>query len=129
MRRILAASLLLSPLFLPAAAVASKPATDASVPTSVRPVSTGVVPPSLIRTTNVIVSPDYAAALVGDSSVVLKLNLDEQGKPSGIQVVQSANPKLNASVVDAVRGFRWRPAQLDNQAVPTDLILKVDVTR
>lgn len=127
MRRILAASLLLSPLFLPAAAVASKPVNDASAPTSDRPISTGVIAPSLIHTTDVIVSADYAAALRGDSTVVLKLNLDEQGQPADIQVIKSANPSLDAGVVNAVRQFRWHPALLNNQAVPTDLTLNVEV--
>ena len=130
MRRILAASLLLSPLFLPAAAVASQPVKDdASATTQVRPISTGVTEPSLIHTTDIIVSPDLAIPFFDESKVVLKLNVDEQGKPADIQVIQSFNPTLNADVIDAVRQFRWRPAKLDNQAVSTDLTLNVLVKR
>ena len=127
MRRILAASLLLSPLFLPAAAVASQPVKDASAPTSTPAVSTGVIAPSLVYTTDVILSPDSVATLRGDSTVVLQLNLDEQGKPADIQVIKSANPYLNAGVVDAVSQFRWHPAILNNQPVPIGLTLNVDV--
>jgi TonB family protein len=129
MRRILAASLLLSPLFLPAAAVLSQPVKDASAPTQVRPASTGVTAPSLVHSSDVIVSPDFAATIRDDSTVVLQLNLNEQGKPEDIQVVKSVNPTLDADVVDAVRQFRWRPAKLDNQPVPTDLTLNVVVKR
>ena len=130
MRRILAASLLLSPLFLPAAAVASQPVKDdASATTQVRPISTGVTEPSLIHTTDIIVSPDLAIPFFDESKVVLKLNVDEQGKPADIQVIQSFNPTLNADVIDAVRQFRWRPAKLDNQAVSTALTLNVLVKR
>jgi protein TonB len=127
MRRILAATLLLSPLFLPAAAVASQPVKDASASTQDRPVSTGVTAPNLIHTTDIIVSPDLAATLKGDSKVVLKLNLDEEGKPADIQVINSSNPILDAGVLDAVRQFRWRPAKLDNQPVATDMVLNVFV--
>ena len=129
MRRILAASLLLSPLFLPAAAVASQPVKDASASTGVAPASSGVTAPSLVHATDIIVSPDFAATIQDDSKVVLELNLDEQGKPEDIQVVKSVNPKLDADVVDAVRQFRWRPATLDKQPVATDLTLNVVVRR
>lgn len=127
MRRILAATLLLSPLFLPAAAVASSPVKDASASTPTRPVSTGVVAPTLVRSTDVIVSPDLVQSIRGDSTVVLEVNLDQQGKTGDIQVVKSLNPILDKDVVEAVRQFRWLPAKLDNQAIPTDLMLNVVV--
>ena len=97
MRRILAASLLLSPLFLPAAAVRSQPVKDASAPTQVT--STGVTAPSLVHSSDIIVTPDFAATIRDESMVVLELNLDEQGKPEDIQVVKSVNPTLDADVV------------------------------
>lgn len=130
MRRIIAASLLLSPLFIPAAAVASQPVKDdASASTQVRPVSTGVTAPSLVHTTDIIVPEGLNSRLLDDSMVVLKLNVDEQGKPEDIQVVNTANPTLGADVVDAVRQFRWRPGMLDNQPIATDLTLNVLVKR
>jgi TonB family protein len=76
-----------------------------------------------------MVSTDLAATLQDDSKVVLKLNLDEQGKAGDIQVINSTNPTLDSEVVDAVRQFRWRPAKLDNQPVATDLVLSVVVKR
>jgi protein TonB len=130
MRRIIAASLLLSPLFLPAAAVASQPVKDdTSASTQVRPVSTGFTAPTLLHTTDIIVSQDLASKMLGDSKVVLQLNLDEQGKPADIQIINSVNPTLDADVVDAVRQFRWRPAKLDNQPISTGLTLNVLVKR
>lgn len=130
MRRILAASLLLSPLFLPAAAIASQPVKDdASASTQLRPTSTGVTAPNLVHTTDIIVSPDFAATLRDDLKVVLELNVDELGKPADIQVINSNNPTLDANVIDAVRQFRWRPATLDKQPIPIDLTLNVVVKR
>ena len=126
MRRIIAASLLLSPLFIPAAAVARQPVKDdASASTQARPVSTGVTAPTILHTTDIIVPEGLNSRLLDDSTVVLKLNVDEQGKPEDIQVVNQVNPTLGADVVDAVRKFRWRPAKLDNQPIAADLTLNV----
>jgi TonB family protein len=130
MKRIFVASILFSSLALPAAAVASQPAKDdGSAPTPVRPISTGVTAPQILRSTDIQVSPEVAAALRGDSTVVLQLNLDQQGKPADIQVVKSINPTLDADVVDAVRQFRWTPATLNKLPVSTDLTLNVVVQR
>jgi TonB family protein len=127
MRRILAASLLLSPMILPAAALASTPAADASASTLARPVSTGVTSPYLLHTTNVHLPTDFAYALPSSAEVVLSLTVDEQGKAENIQVVKSVNPILDERVVEAVQQFRWKPATLDKQPTPLDLTLNVEV--
>jgi hypothetical protein len=61
--------------------------------------------------------------------VVLKLNLDETGTPNNIQVIQPITQQVDARVVAAVKQFRWRPAVLDNQTIPVDLKLVVEVQR
>jgi TonB family protein len=127
MRRILAASVLLSPLLFTASAVASQPMDDSSASTQVRPVSTGVTSPKIVRSTNIVVSQEFAEALPQDAEVVLTLNVDEKGMPEGIQIVKSANAQLGERVADAVREFRWRPATLDHQPVPMDVTLEVMV--
>jgi len=128
MRQILAASLLLVPSLFPAAAVASKPMNDdASAPTITRPLSTGVISPRILHSANILVSPDQAATLPQDATVVLKLNIDEQGKPQGIQVVRSINRIVDARVIDAVNQFRWSPATLNKQVIPIDMTLNVIV--
>ena len=129
MRRILTAALLLSPFVLPAAAVASKPATDATASTLARPVSTGVTNAYLVHTTGIQLASDFAPAIPRDAEVVLKLTVDEQGKAQNVQVVKSANPSLNERVVEAVQQFRWRPATLDKQPVPLEMTLNVEVQR
>lgn len=127
MRRILAASLLLVPSLFPAAALASQTVNDASASAQVRPLSTGVTSPRIIRTVNVIATPELIQALPSDTEVVLKLNVDEQGMAQNVEVVKSVNKKLDDRVVAAVREFRWRPATLDKQAIPVDLTLNVNV--
>ncbi len=127
MRRTHIASALLCPLLFTAAAVASPPATDAAS-TSVLPVSTGVIPPKVIYATEIELPGDGTAErFPNDAEVVLHLNVDKAGKVQDVQVVKSLYPDLNPHVVDAVRQFRFRPAKLDNQPIPVDMKLTLDV--
>lgn len=128
MRRILAAALL-SSLSLPAFATAAKPVDDA-VSTSTRPVSTGVTAPQLVHTSKISISPDeLPAAYSNHAQLVLKLNLDKTGTPQEIQVVKPLTQPIDAKVVEAVRNFRWTPAVLNNQTVPIQVNLTVQVQR
>lgn len=125
MRRILIASILLSPLFVTATAVASKPASDAIASTQVRPVSTGVVPAKVVSQIDIQVPA--TTTIQDNAQVVLQLNIDQKGKAHDIEVIQSRNPELDAPVVAAVRGFRFRAATLDNQAIPISMSLIVRI--
>jgi TonB family protein len=125
MRRILVASILLSPLFVTATAVASKPASDAIASTQVRPISTGVVPAKIVSLIDIKVPA--TTTIQDNAQVVLQLNIDQNGKAHDIEVIQSRNPELDAPVVAAVRGFRFRAATLDNQAIPVSMSLTVRV--
>ena len=130
MRRIHAASALLFPLLCTAAAVASSPATDLPASTSVRRVTTGVTPAQIIYAPHIILPSDTTAvAMPSNPEILVHVNVDETGKVQDAKVVRSLYPTLNPSVVDAVRQFRFRPAQLDNQAVPADVNLKIQVKR
>ena len=128
MRRILITSLLLSPMLFTASAVASHPGSDASAPTQDLRVSTGVTAPSLLSSSNIDLSP-YTESLPNKSSVVLSIKVDEQGRPNDIQVVKPKNPILDERVVDAVSKFRFHPAMLDEQAVPVNMNLTVNVEK
>jgi TonB family protein len=125
MRRILAATVLISPLFLSAAALASQSASDAVA--STRPLSTGVTPAHLLYTPRIDLSPAAAETTPPNAEVILKLNVDENGQPQDVQVVKSPNHYLDEPVSAAIRQARFRPAKLDNQPVATDLTLTVVV--
>ena len=127
MRRILVASLLLSPLFT-AAAVASQPATDAA-PTQVVRVSTGVTDAQIAYPTNVDAPASLAGSTPMDGKIVLKVNVDALGNARGIQVVKSLNADLDARAIAAVRQFRFHPATLDNQPTAMDVNLTVTIGR
>ena len=125
MRRIIAATLLMSPLFLSAAALASQPLTDA--PASTRPLSTGVVAAQIISTPRIDLTPAAYETMPYEAEVVLKLNVDEKGLANNVQVLKSPTRYLDGPVADAVRQIRFRPATLDNQAVSSDMTLTVVV--
>ena len=130
MKRIFVATILLSSLALPAVAIASQPVKDdGAASTPAVSASAGFTAPQLLRSTDIQVSSDVAAAIHGASTVVLELNVDQKGKAAGIQVVKSINPTLDANVVNAVREFRWNPATLNSQPVATNLTLNVVVQR
>jgi protein TonB len=125
MRRIFAATVLLSSLSISAAALASQPVTDATASTTTRPLSTGVTPARVVYSTNVALTSDAAQTLPQNAEVVLKMNVDENGKAQGVQVIKSPSPSLDLPVATAVRQFRFQPAMLDNQPVATNLTLTV----
>jgi hypothetical protein len=57
------------------------------------------------------------------------LNVDSQGIPKDIHVVETVNTELGAKVAEAVHKFRFSPATLDHQPVPVDMRLTVLVQR
>ena len=130
MRRTQVASALLFPLLCTAAAVASSPATDAPASTSTLRVSTGVTPAEVIYTPPIALPQDETAqGFPNITEIVVHMNVDQTGKAQDVKVVRSLYPTLNEHVVDAVRQFRFRPAELDHQAVPVDMNLKIQLKR
>jgi len=125
MRRIIAAGILMSPLFLTATAIASTPASDADALTTSRPVSTGVVPAEIVYAPGIQLP--FTALVPNDAEVVLKLNVGEDGQARDIEVIKSESTTLNAPVIEAVRKFRFRPATLDKQAIEIPMNLTVTV--
>jgi TonB family protein len=63
------------------------------------------------------------------AEVVLALTVDAKGNAENIRVVKSADPDLDARVVTGVSQAHFRPAKLDNQAIPVDLNMIVQVNR
>jgi TonB family protein len=127
MRRTFIAALLLSPLFISTAALATPPVSDDSTSTPARPVSTGVKPAHVLYAPNIAVSP--FAFVPQNAEFVVHLNVDESGKPQDVQVLKSASPDLDTQVADAVRQFLFRPSTLDKQPVATDMTLTVFVQK
>jgi TonB family protein len=127
MRRILAASVLLVPVFVSAAALASQPVFDEAASTTSRPISTGVNPAHVIYSPNIDLSPAAVGTLPVDATVVLTLNVDAKGLPTDVEVIKSPTHYLDGPVAAAVRQYRFRPATLDNQPVSAPMTLTVVV--
>jgi TonB family protein len=127
MRRILVASVLLSPLFFTAAAVASQPVADDAAST---PVSTGVKPAQILSSVPVELPTmtTYIAAF-HQTEVVVSLKVDEAGKPTKVQITKSPNANLDGPVLSAVGKFRFEPATLDNKPVAVPMTLTLDLQR
>lgn len=129
MRHKLAPALALCSMFVPVAAVASQASTDAAITSNLR-VSTGVKAPAILDTAEITLPQGSSLdSLPADAQVGLELTVDQYGVPQNIRVVKSVNPSLDASVVEAVRHFRFRPGFMDNKPVPVDLNLTVNITR
>ena len=129
MRRILATSTLLSSLILPAAAFASTPVDDATAPTPIR-ISSGVTQPVLVNSAYLDVPEGYSIdAIPADAQVGLSLTVDEKGQPENIQVVKSYGKFWDARVISTVRQFKFKPATVDNQPIPVDMNLTVNIAR
>jgi TonB family protein len=127
MRHILATSLLLPSLLLPAAVKASTPVDDTSAPTPKVRVSTGVTAPEL--DTNHLSIPINADRdqIPGDAEVGLSLTVDENGNPQNVKVVRSLDPLWDARVVEAVSRAHFKPGTIDSQPTPVDLNLTVNI--
>ncbi len=78
------------------------------------PVPVAVVTPS--------VSPEYAGA-----TVELEFTVDVTGKPAGLSVKSDTDTTLAAAVMDAVKQWRFKPAQPNGVPVATKVVLPVKI--
>jgi TonB family protein len=129
MRRILATSILLPSLILPAAAFASTPVDDATAPTPIH-VSSGVTQPVLVHTAYLDIPQGYSIdAIPEDAQVGLSLTVDEKGLPENIQVTKSYGKFWDARVISTVRQFHFKPATVDGEPTPVDMNLTINIAR
>jgi TonB family protein len=130
MRPILASTLMLSSIFLPAAAFASTTADDATAPTPEVRVSTGVTAPKLTQSISLPMPDGISKAFIpADTKLELSFTVDSLGKAQNVKVKKSINPYWDARVVDAIQKSQFKPGTLDNQAIPVDMNLVVSLLR
>jgi TonB family protein len=137
---VLLATLALSPALLHAQTAATTPQLEARLngaqpiaagaagsTTSFR-VSTGVVPPHLIRTVDIASTQDWEWTVAGpERTAEVSMTVDATGKPTDLKVVKSAGADLDKSVLEAVSQYRFTPATVSNQAAPMDVDLTINV--
>lgn len=120
---------LLSSMSIAAVAASAMQFNDAAAPTS-RAISTGVTGPKLVYTTSINIPADAMPTTPGTSAtVIVHVDLDATGTPRSVRILQPVSPAIDERVIAGVRRFRWTPAILNDQAVPTDVTLTVQVQR
>jgi hypothetical protein len=130
MRHIVAGSILLSSLFLPAAARASQPLDDVTASTQAPRISTGVTAPVLLQSIGLAIPAGLPKdAIPVDAQVGLTLTVDDKGEPQDIHVVKGINPFWDARIVAAVSKFHYRPGSIDAKAIPVNLNLTINIAR
>jgi protein TonB len=87
-------------------------------------VSTGVTSPKLVHTVQI----DHERATLTkapgrDAVVVVSMTVDENGKPTNLKVLQSADEFMDQGVLEAVSQFRFQPAMLDGRPVAIPVTL------
>ncbi len=121
-------AILLTSLLAPATLFANSTEPAAATP-PVR-ITTGVIPPVVLNSGNFTVTSDALSGVgIDKPAVVLALKVNEKGYAENVRILRSVNPRVDVQVLDAVRSFRFRPATLDQLAVPIDLELTVMVQR
>lgn len=68
------------------------------------------------------VGPEYHGAVVQ-----LEFVVDETGKPVDLAVKSSPDDRLASTVLDAVKQWRFKPAERDGVAVETKVLLPVKI--
>ncbi len=130
MRSMLASTLMLSSLLIPAVANASPSSDDASAPTPAPRISTGVSAPVLTDPIGIDVPDGMASAFLPTTKEVdLSLTVDQNGHASDVKVVKAGNPYLDALVVEAVEKSHFKPAKLDNLSIPVNMNLTVNIAK
>jgi protein TonB len=84
----------------------------------------GIKAPRLVRQVN----PDYTSVrgVRVKGSVVIGVVISSQGTPKDPRVVQSLQPDVDRCAVEAVRQWRFTPAQKDGKPVAVRVTIEVD---
>lgn len=99
----------------------------AAAPSAIVPTST-LLQPKLIKWTNIAEDRNWQeSARNQERSFKVSMTVTESGVPTGLKVVDSADPLLNQSVLEAVANYRFTPASLDSKPTAVPLVLTVRV--
>jgi TonB family protein len=85
----------------------------------------GITPPSLIRKTEPQYTAEARAAKVS-GTVVVSVVIDEQGSAKNIQVRKSLDPGLDEKAVEAIRAWRFKPAEKNGKPVRVAAAIEVN---
>jgi TonB family protein len=101
-------------------------AADHGSATSSFRVSTGVVAPKLIHSTEIASTDEWTVRRSTiDKKVVVEMLVDEKGVPSDLKVVHSIGAEMDKNVLVAVSQYRFKPGTLDRQPAAVPLTLEI----
>jgi TonB family protein len=102
------------------ARAAETPATEPSGPIVTKP-------PKLVKFVEAAYPKERHDAGI-TASVLLSIEIGDDGKVGEVEVVQGAAPDFDAAAVAAARQFVFEPAEIDNQPAPVKITYKYDFT-
>jgi TonB family protein len=87
----------------------------------------GISRPVLIKQVHPIYPADAKAEGV-QGTVILQLQVSEEGVPEFVRVVRSVDDRLDRSAIDAVEQWRYAPARRDGEPVRVELTCTINYT-
>ena len=130
MRHMLASTIMLSSMLIPAVAKASPSADDVTAPTASLRVSTGVMAPALADSIDISLPDGLSkASFPSIPRSGFPYTVDSNGNPENVKVVKSSNPYWDARVVEAIEKSHFRPGMVDKTPTAVDMNLTVVLTR
>jgi TonB family protein len=73
--------------------------------------------------------PDYAMHHPKPGMVLLKIDVDVQGRVTSVEVIESTNILLESSARQAARQWSFEPAQRNGRAVGATIVVPVEFTQ
>jgi outer membrane biosynthesis protein TonB len=103
-------------------------AADGAASASTTQLTYNLVEPTLIKWTNISEEQrNWNLTRSNESHVTVSMIVTEGGIPKNLKIVDSEDPLLNRSVLDAVANYRFKPASLDSKPTAVPLLLKVHI--
>ena len=74
-----------------------------------------------------VVSPTVVGSEYNGTTVELEFVVNEQGKPANISVKSAPDSTLAATITDAVKQWKFKPAERNGSPVATKVVLPVKI--
>ena len=84
-------------------------------------------PPKLVKFVEAVYPKDRHDAGI-TASVLLSIEIGDDGKVGNVEIVQGAAPDFDAAAIAAAKQFVFEPAEIDNQPAPVKITYRYDFT-
>jgi|SRR5580765_6188031 len=90
-------------------------------------VSTGVVAPKLVQSSDIAVETPAPLNFAGPHTVIVGMTVSATGVPTDLKIVQSAGPQIDRNVLNAVARYRFKPGTVSNRPVDFPVNLEINL--